>query len=73
MDTASGSSSLHSSCRHDTGRDAKDAVSGQPVVEQALVADPLSLPEPPLPRGAASTATAPDARGAPHLTVVIRI
>lgn len=64
---------LHDACQHGPEREADEAVAVTPALEQALVADPLPLTEPELPQGIAPASSAPDARGAPHLTAVIRI
>jgi hypothetical protein len=69
-----GAAMAHASCGHQLDRGARDAVSGQVGPEYAVVGTPIAvLPADTVVRGLASMLPASDARGAPHLTTVIRI
>jgi hypothetical protein len=71
---ADGAAMAHSACGHPVDRGARDLVSGQTNTEHAVVSTPLAvLPASVAPSDVASALPAPDARGAPHLTTVIRI
>jgi len=64
----------HGGCDHSTDGVARDSVSLQPVHEKAAIATSLVVvPTVPVLRGFVAATAAPDARGAPHLTAVIRI
>ena len=64
----------HSSCSHPMDRGARDLVSGQTAPEHAVVSTPLAALPASFAIGAlAPVSSVPDARGAPHLTAVIRI
>jgi hypothetical protein len=64
---------MHTTCDHRTGHDTKEAVAVQPSASDAMVA--YGLPVPPAVRSlrAERVSVSGDARGAPHLTSVIRI
>jgi hypothetical protein len=62
----------HTSCEHTTDRTTGDVASGQ-TAEHAVASAPLTLPAVAASGGPASVSPATDARGAPHLTAVIRI
>lgn len=70
----SGPTMQHGGCDHRTQSQAREAVSvdhGQHLA--ALPAEPLSIASAQALLGQERSAFAPDARGAPHLTTVIRI
>ncbi len=71
--TGASDASLHSGCHHAPERDVKDAVGVQSALDHALPAGPVAAVDPAALLGAAARPSAPDARGAPHLTAVIRI
>lgn len=69
-----GATMAHSECGHPIDRGARDVVSAQTATDHAVVSTPLAV----VPAGfsvgsLAPLALAADARGAPHLTTVIRI
>jgi hypothetical protein len=64
---------MHKTCDHRTGHDTKDAVAVQPSASDAVVADGLPVPLSIRSLSAVRGSIAGDARGAPHLTSVIRI
>jgi hypothetical protein len=64
----------HSSCDHQADQGARDSVNPQVSHESAVVSTVLAVvPTTPILRGIVAAMAAPDARGAPHLTAVIRI
>lgn len=64
---------LHSTCEHETDRDVKDAVTAQPIPPVAVAGESLPVAAPLHRLGFTHGLLACDARGAPHLTSVIRI
>ena len=71
---ADGGAMLHSSCDHRADVSAKDAVSAAAGADHYAVTSALyATPVPCALSGASSALIVQDARGAPHLTTVIRI
>jgi hypothetical protein len=69
-----GAAMSHSACDHQVNATAHDALAAQQQVGTQAVATALGVvPAPIALYGASSALPAPDARGAPHLTTVIRI
>lgn len=70
----SGQAMRHSPCGHSADKIARDSVAPQAGHQDAVVSIALAVvPTPPAPCGFIAASAAPDARGAPHLTAVIRI
>lgn len=65
---------LHSSCAHPMDRGSHDGVASTQTVDQAVVSSFFAQPAAgPVLRALVPASAAVDARGAPHLTSVIRI
>lgn len=63
----------HTSCDHENQAQQRETVSAAPMhVHAALPARALAIPPACALRGLSSTSHVPDARGAPHLGMVIR-
>lgn len=71
---SNGKAVFHDSCVHPTERAVREGVVSDPTPHHAMAALPaVALPIPVLRCTGSVASLAPDARGAPHLTAVLRL